>query len=117
MIDSVNNPDQMNTLTECLQRLNSLGFRVQFKAVEKGLKSLTTEQIYTPKQVHIVNFYRFEGESNPSDSAILYAISTSSGERGSLIDAYGSESDPLVADFIKQVEDIHKQVHASGNQI
>ena len=107
----------MNTLTECLQRLNSLGFRVQFKVIEKGLKSLTTEQIYTPSQVHIVNFYRFEGENDPGDSAILYAISTNSGERGSLIDAYGSESDPLVDNFIKQVDDIHKQVKATENKI
>jgi len=110
MTHSINNPDEMNTLTECLQRLNSLGFHVQFKAVENGLESLTTKQVYTPKQVHIVNFYRFEGESDPGDNAILYAISTSSGERGSLIDSYGSNNDPLITDFIKQVEDIHKHV-------
>lgn len=33
--------------------------------------------------------YRFEGNTNPDDNAILYAIETARGEKGLLLDAYG----------------------------
>lgn len=69
---------------------------------------MTTLKIFQPAEVEILHFYRFEGESNPADSAILYAIETNDGERGTLIDAYGPYNDSQVTNFIKQVEEIHK---------
>ncbi|MGK4568680.1 hypothetical protein [Flavobacterium sp. 3HN19-14] len=101
---------QMKTMVSCTNMLDKLGFKTHFMAVPKGLKSLTTEYIYRPEDVRILNFYRFEGESNPDDSAILYAIETANGERGTLADAYGRESDEDVMHFIQQVEDIEKKV-------
>jgi hypothetical protein len=67
--------------------------------------------VYKPEEVKIKNFYRFEGESDPADNTILYAIETTSGERGTLTDAYGPYSDSHVAKFIQDVEDIEKRAH------
>jgi hypothetical protein len=103
--------EHMKTLSSCLNSLLSSGYATQFKAIKHGLKSLTTEKIYTPADVKITNFYRFEGESDPSDSSILYAIETTSGEKGTLTDAYGAYSDPHVGKFIMEVEDIEKRGH------
>lgn len=100
---------QMKTMVSITSMLDKLGFKTQFQAVAKGLKSLTTDYIYKADDVKIVNFYRFEGESNPDDSAILYAIETANGERGTLTDAYGVDADADVAEFIHQVEDIEKK--------
>ncbi|MDI1255838.1 MAG: hypothetical protein PSV16_07035 [Flavobacterium sp.] len=100
---------QMKTMVSCTNMLNKLGFKTHFMAVADGLKSLTTDYVYKPEDLKIVNFYRFEGESNPDDSAILYAIETANGERGTLADAYGREADEDVANFIQQVEDIEKK--------
>jgi hypothetical protein len=60
--------------------------------------------------VKAVNFYRFEGISNPDDMSILYAIETSDGRRGTLVDAYGFYSDDETGEFINQVEINKKQV-------
>jgi hypothetical protein len=102
---------QMDTLVSCTNMLEKLGFTTQFSATSRGLKSLTTQCIYTPDEVKVLNFYRFEGESNPSDNAILYAIETINGERGTLTDAYGPDSDKDVSEFMEQVEHIHKKVN------
>ena len=99
----------MSTLVSCMNSLYESGFTTQFKAVDNGLKSLATEKIYHPEEVRIVNFYRFEGESDPSDNSILYAIETPD-EKGTLTDVYGSENDSNVTKFIKEVEEIHKVV-------
>jgi hypothetical protein len=88
--------------------LSALGFETQFKATEQGLLSLTTQKTFQPGEVKVVHFYRFEGDSNPSDSSIVYAIEADNGEKGTLTDGYGSSSDSNVSDFMHKVEEIHK---------
>ncbi|MFY9307902.1 MAG: hypothetical protein WAQ28_02515 [Bacteroidia bacterium] len=99
----------LKTLTSCVNFLTEEGYEAQFKVVKGGLKSLATDKIYQSGDVSIISFYRFEGESDPADNAILYVIETDSGERGTLIDAYGAYSDPHVDAFIKEVENIKKE--------
>lgn len=106
-----NDDTEMKTLVSCTNMLDGLGFKTQFKAQKKGLESLTTKRIYMPEEVKVVNYYRFEGASNPSDNSILYAIETNNGERGTLTDAYGAYSEPEVANFIKAVESLEKKVN------
>lgn len=101
---------EMKTLVSCLNSLLAEGFGTQFKAIKTGLKSLSTEKVYSPEEIKILNFYRFEGDSDPSDNSILYAIESIDGERGTLTDAYGPYSDTNVTNFIQQVEEIEKKV-------
>jgi hypothetical protein len=104
--------EEMKTLASCLNKITKDGYTENFKVVENGLQSLETEKLYKPDQIHIVNFFRFEGASDPSDSAILYVIETDDGKKGSLTDAYGMYADPNIDKFIKEVEDISKK-HAT----
>ena len=113
MTNSIPNKTYMKTMVSCSNMLETLGFKTQFKAVPNGIQSLTTKYIYPAQDVKIVNFYRFEGESNPDDNAILYAIETANGERGTLTDAYGANADGDVANFLCQVEDIEKKTDKS----
>jgi hypothetical protein len=106
---SSTNTDEMKTLASCLNKIVKDGYGENFKVTDEGLQSLETEKIYKPEQVHIVNFFRFEGASDPSDSAILYVIETTDGAKGSLTDAYGMYADPEIDTFIKEVENISKK--------
>jgi hypothetical protein len=107
-IEEIPEKEQMKTLTSCLNSLQRSGFGTQFKASDKGLQSLTTEKIFRPWQVKIARYYRFEGESDPADNSILYAIETDDGEKGTLVDAFGPYSDSAVTKFMQKVEEIHK---------
>ena len=50
-------------------------------------------------------FYRFEGESNPSDSAILYAISSDKHNiKGVLVNAYGIYSEPVADEIMEKLQ-------------
>lgn len=98
----------MKTLSEVITNLTQKGYDIQFKVTEEGMVSLSTEKVYKPEHVKICHFYRFEGESNPADNSILYAIETREGEKGTLVDGYGASSDELIDQFIKQVEEIEK---------
>ena len=110
-IDLSPDKEHMKTLVSCVNSLNKFGFTGQFKVQKDKLKSLETEKLYNPEEVTIKNFYRFEGESDPADNSILYAIETASGEKGTLSDAFGVYGDANVAAFVQQVEDIRKREH------
>lgn len=97
----------LETMVSVMQKLEEEGYNVQFQATADGLVSLKSNKIYQPGEVRVENFYRFEGESNPDDSSIVYAIAAGD-ERGTLIDSYGRYSDEHVAGFMKLVEKINK---------
>lgn len=109
--NEVHGKEEMKTLSSCINRLTRDGFEAQFKVVKNGLKSLSTDKVYCPEDIRIVSFYRFEGESDPADNSILYAIETSDGEKGTLTDAYGIYNDANVTEFIREVEEIEKKPH------
>ncbi|MDQ3047374.1 MAG: hypothetical protein M3R27_07480 [Bacteroidota bacterium] len=100
---------QLKTLAACMNKLQNDGFQENFMVKERGLCALDADKTYSAEEVKIVNFYRFEGESDPADSAILYAIETNDGLRGMLSDAYGPYADSKVTKFIADVEEIMKK--------
>jgi hypothetical protein len=100
---------EMKSMTECLKFLHGKGFTEQFKVEDKLLKTVSEGGEYRPEQVTAMNFYRFEGNSDPEDTSILYAIETVDGRKGTLVDAYGVYANPDVDEFVKVME-IHKKV-------
>ncbi len=104
----------MTTMTGCMNKLQSDGFTENFVAAEKGLQAPSSEKFYIPSEVKILNFYRFEGESDPADNAIVYAVETNDGIKGMLVDSYGASANSFVSKFITEVEDItKKEPHSS----
>ena len=100
-------------LDKCLNKLEADGYTDQFR-VEKGkLNDLSNNKRYKARDVKAVNFYRFEGISNPDDMSILYAIETCDGRKGTLVDAYGLYSDDETGEFLNQIE-ISKKVNGFG---
>ena len=102
-------PD-LKTLQACMAKMIETGFTDDFKATDEGLKSLRTDKVYSPDEVKIANYYRFEGVSDPDDMSILYAIETNDGLKGTLVDAYGAYASPEVNEFILAVENINKKM-------
>lgn len=102
----------MTDLDKCLNFLEEKGYTDQFRVEKKSLVSLKdSKKKYKPKDVNAVNFYRFEGISDPDDMSILYAIETCDGTKGTLVDAYGRYSDEDTGAFMQEV-DISKKVSA-----
>lgn len=103
---------EMKTLASCLNKLVLDGYTEDFKAGERGLLSLQHERIYEPGDVQVVNFFRFEGASDPADNSILYVIETNDGIKGTLVDAYGPYADAKVNSFMEEVSEINKKAAA-----
>jgi len=110
IVNENNSLPYMKSLSTCLNKVISDGFTEDFKVTEQGkLQALQQNKMYDPAQVQIVNFFRFEGPSNPDDEAVLYVIKTEDGLKGTLIDAYNVYADTSVGEFIKEVDNIQKK--------
>ncbi|MEX1240486.1 MAG: hypothetical protein WEB30_12235 [Cyclobacteriaceae bacterium] len=112
-MESVETPDEgeipwMKSLSSCVKRMKDEGYKEDFQVTSKGLTTLDKGKTYKPDQVRIVNFFRFEGESDPGDNNILYVIETDGGGKGTLVDAYGAYADVNVSKFIVEVQEIQK---------
>lgn len=107
---SQNEKTEMSPLSKVMRKLQDDGYTHSFLIEENKLKlKEDNTRIYLPYQVNIVNFYRFEGESDPADSSILYAIETADGYKGLLTDAYGMYADENTSAFLQEVENIKKE--------
>ena len=101
--------ENMTTLSEVMNHATRHGYTAEFMISDQGLHVAGEDRAHQPEETHIDNFYRFEGESNPDDMSILYLITTTSGVKGTLVDAYGTYADARINAFIRKVEDIHKK--------
>jgi len=100
----------MNNEENLMSKLEQHGYTGQFRVEKDRLVDLTSGKKYISADVKAVNFYRFEGISDPDDMSILYAIETTDGAKGTLTDAYGNYSDDDTGAFMKRVE-IEKKLH------
>ena len=103
-----NSSTEMNTLAECMNKMYADGYKENFSVTDQGLKAQDSDKIYGPEEVKIVNFYRFEGYSDPADSALLFVIETKDGLKGLLTDAYGVYADGKTSEFVNRVEEMQK---------
>lgn len=99
----------MSTLTERLNKAMKDGYTDSLKVTKQGLYSTAKDKIYGPDQVRVIDFYRFEGQSDPADNSIMYIIETMDGVKGTLVDAYGPYADEHINKFMTDVEEINKK--------
>ena len=97
-------PVEPRTLSGTLDDLHARGFAEHFRVVDRcHVRAIGAGSTFAPSQVSIAEWHRFEGVSDPDDMAILYAIETRSGVRGTVTDAFGVYADPSVGGFMQAV--------------
>lgn len=105
----------MNTLSQILEKLRLKKKDNEFRWTNEGF-TIGRGKFYQPTDLKIIKVYRFEGDSNPADSSILYLIEATDGLEGYSMDAYGMYTDhddeEGYANFIRKipVEDRDEQM-------
>ena len=111
-MESQGNTDLMSTLSQVMLVMTKRGITKEFRMNEAcEMKYEDSEKIYKPEDLTIIKSYRFEGDSNPDDSAVLYILRDKEGNLGMIIDSYGAESNYPGDEFDTFLRDI--PVHES----
>ncbi len=91
------------TLAGAIDGLTRRGFTEHLTVVGSKLQALESGRAFGPDEVVIREYHRFEGVSDPDDLSIVYAIESRDGTRGTLVDAFGVYSNPVVGSFLREV--------------
>ena len=90
-----------DTVSQAVDGLNQRGYTLDFNL--KGNCLECQGQSFNPNDFEISEFHRFEGNSDPGDEAVVYAIESRSGLKGVLVNAFGVYSEPLSDEMIKKL--------------
>ena len=84
-----------DTLSQAMTALKERGYVNDFNLHPEWIECPPLNRRFGPQHFHVDEVHRFEGMTNPDDSSVLFAISSSDGVKGLLVDAYGPYSDSL----------------------
>lgn len=94
-----------DTVLEAINDLKKRGFTFDFTMNKDKLYCSEKQCNFNPDEFEIVEFYRFEGMSDPEDSAIVYAIKSEKNNiRGFLVNAFGSYSDTVASQLLSKIK-------------
>jgi hypothetical protein len=90
-----------DTVSEAVNGLKKRGFEIDFNLEENCI--VCTVGKFNPEGFEIVEVYRFEGNSDPSDEAVVYAIESTTGMKGVLVNGYGISAETMSSDMAKKL--------------
>jgi hypothetical protein len=102
--------EEEKTMVSVMDKLNQAGYTEQFRVSKGRLERLSDQKSWGANEVRIMDFYRFEGVTDPDDMSILYALECKDGTKGTISNSYGTYADTEVDEFMKCVEDTGKNL-------
>ena len=99
-------PQSMTSTSQVLEKLRQKKIDNEFKWTPEGFTAGKGKN-YQPEELEIIKTFRFEGESDPSYSEIIYIIEANDGLTGYSMDVYGAgtshEDEEGYDNFIRQI--------------
>jgi hypothetical protein len=94
----------LETLIDAIERLGARGFRRSLRARGGMLEVVETGARFEPEALAIDEIVRFEGESDPAEALVLFALRGSDGAPlGTYASLYGPATSPEDADVIHRL--------------
>ncbi len=98
-------PKNYDSLSQATDDLKKRGFELDFR--QEGNRLICNQDAdvsLNPEDFEIVEFYRFEGKSNPGDTSVVYAVEGNDDLRGILVDAYGAYAGEYSPEMLKKLD-------------
>ena len=90
-------------MVEAIQGLKRRGFTANFEFLGQSFCDVDSGRTFKAHELTIVEHYRFEGESDPDDMSVVYAIEIDGGPKGIIADAFGLYANPDLGGFLEKV--------------
>jgi hypothetical protein len=92
-------------VSEAITNLKHQGFNLDFR-IEGNYITAGTEK-FKADDFEIADIYRYEGDSDPGDEAVVYALESKSGKKGILVTSMGMYTD---GDALKLLQKLQHRV-------
>ena len=100
--------ESYETVTDAISSLKAQGYILDFNIAFDKLNCLQKELCLDPSEFEITAVYRFEGDSDPGDEAVVYTVESKDGKlRGTITGAYGLYADTVSTEMLQKLT-MHK---------
>ncbi len=101
--------ENYDTVTAALTGLKAKGFILDFNIVFDNIKCEEHNICLNPNEFEITDIFRFEGDTNPSDEDVVYAVESKDGKiKGTITSAYGMYADSVSNAMLKKLSIKHQ---------
>lgn len=100
-----------DTLIDAFNDLKTRGYSNDFNLQPEAIECSPLNLKLRPEDFHVDEIYRFEGLTDPDDSTILFAVSSTAGVKGVIVDAYGAYADSLSHGMLQRLRVDSKTQH------
>ncbi|HMX37478.1 MAG TPA: phosphoribosylpyrophosphate synthetase [Ferruginibacter sp.] len=97
-----------DTVVEALNGLKERGYTTNFNIAFDKLICSEKKHVLNPDEFEITEVYRFEGDTNPGDEDVVYAVESKKGDiKGVFSGAFGLYADSVSTDMLRKLA-MHK---------
>jgi hypothetical protein len=89
------------TVTEAIEKLRGQGFTEDLSLI--GKQFVCEHGRFNTDHFKIMDIYRYEGDTDPADEAMVYALESDLGLKGILVTGYGVSSDNEVIEVLNSL--------------
>jgi len=92
-----------DTVADAVNGLKQRGYTIDFNLKADCIHCSKTPLTLKASEFEITEVYRFEGDSDPADEAVVYAIESKKGQKGILVNGFGISAEPEGEEMIKKL--------------
>lgn len=92
-----------DTVSQAVKGLKDRGFTIDFNIEEECLVCHEIPLKLKANEFEITEFHRYEGDSDPGDEAVVYAIESKHGDKGILVNGFGVSADSTSSEMIEKL--------------
>jgi hypothetical protein len=96
-----------DTLSEATSDLKKRGYSIDFNLEFDCINSSEKTISLKAPEFQITEVYRFEGNSDPADESVVYAIESRHGQKGVLVNGFGISADAMSDEMIEKLRVKH----------
>src|SRR5690348_2606478 len=93
-----------DTLSEAVAGLKKRGYTIDYNLDFDCITCNDTPAPLRPSEFEIAEVHRFEGDSDPADEAVVYAIESKHGQKGVLVNGFGISADDASDEMIEKLK-------------
>jgi hypothetical protein len=93
-----------DTLVDTLNDLKKRGYDADFELQSNCLYCSNLDLRLNEEEFSIDEVHRFDGDSNPDDNAVVYALTSPTGVKGTIVDGYGASATNISFDMAKKLQ-------------
>ena len=93
---------QYQSPVHAINELKKRGYTEDFNLKENCI--VCNNLKFNPNEFEIKEVYRFEGNSDPGDEAIVFGIESFNGMKGVLVNGYGYSSEPMGEEIARKLK-------------